>query len=82
MPRFTREQQVTTDLDEFEMINKKVYKVCNRRYIAGGTVLSLISFFNVTKGDDDIRLVYDITALGMKDSLWDPIFWIPLVQCT
>ena len=54
MPRFTREQQVTTDLDEFEMINKKVYKVCNRRYIAGGTVLSLTYLFYLSKGEYDI----------------------------
>ena len=58
------------------MIKKKVYKVRSRRYIAWSTVLSLTAFFYVPKGEDDIRLVYNLTKLGMNDYLWAPTFCI------
>ena len=44
-------------MTKFEMINKKVDKVRIRRYIDGGTVLSLNAFFYVSEGEDDTRLV-------------------------
>ena len=65
---------------EFEMIKKKVYNVRSRRYIAWGTVLSLTAFFYVLKGEDDIRLVYNLTELGMNDYLWSPTFCIMSVD--
>ena len=80
MPRFTKNQQVPTYPAEFEMIKKKVDRVRSRRYIAGGTILSLTYFFSMPKGEDYIRLVYDLTDSGLNDELWDPIFWMPLVE--
>ena len=47
---FTKKQRVTKDTAEFEMIKKKEYKVRSRRYIYGGTVLSLTDLFYVPKG--------------------------------
>ena len=58
------------------MINKYSDKLQSRRYIARGTVISLKAFFYVPKGEDDTRLVYDLTASGMNDTLWDPKFWM------
>ena len=29
------------------------------------------------KGEDDIRLVYDLTASVLNDALWAPMFWMP-----
>ena len=69
-------QWVPTDPAEFEMINKKVYKVRSRRYISGGTLLILISFVYVLKGKDDIMLVYDLTPLVLSDAFWDPTFGV------
>ena len=36
--------------------------------------------FYVPKGEDDIRLVYDLTASVLNDVLWEPKFWIPSVD--
>ena len=58
------------------MIKKNIDKVWERRYIAGGTVLSLTVLFYVPKGEDDIRLVYDIMALGLNDTMRAPTFWM------
>ena len=62
------------------MIKKNIDKVRSRRCIAGGTVLSLTDFFYVPKGKDNIRLVYDLTASGLNDDLWAPVFCMPLVD--
>ena len=70
--RFTKKQRVTTYQDGFEMIKKKVDKVQSRRYIDGDTVLSLTALFYVPKGEDDIRLVYDLTDLVLNAALWAP----------
>ena len=73
-----KNQQVPIDLDWFEMIKKNENNIRIRRYIDGGTVLVLTSLFYVPKGEDDIRLVYDLTTSEMNYALWDPTFWIPL----
>jgi hypothetical protein len=39
-------------------------------------VLSTINYFAVSKGDSDIRPVYDGTTSGLNDALWVP--WFPL----
>ena len=52
----------------------------NRRYITSGTVLSLTTFFHVPNGDSGIHLVYDLTACGLNEVLWDPKFCIPSVD--
>ena len=62
------------------MIKKNVDKVRSRRYISRDTVISLTYFFYVPKGENDIRLVYDLTASGLNDALWAPIFCMPSVD--
>ena len=66
LPRFTKKQRIPTDSAEFEMIKKKIDKVQSRRYIDGGTVLSLTALFYVPNREDDTRKVYDLTALRMN----------------
>ena len=78
LPSFTKNRRVPTYPAGFEMIKKKVYKVRSRRYISGVTVLRLTALFYVPKGEDDIRLVYCLTASGMNDAFWDPTFCMPL----
>ena len=80
MPRFTTNKRFPTDVAEFDMIKRKVEKVRIRRYISGGTVLSLTAFFYVPNGDDDTRLVHDLTASGLNDALWYPSFWMPSID--
>ena len=74
LPRFTKNQRVTTDTGKFEMIKKNVYRVQSLSYISGSIVLNLTALFYVPKGDDDIRLVCDLTALVLNDALWAPTF--------
>ena len=69
LPRFTKNQQVPTDPAELEMIKKNLYKVRSRHVIDGGTLNSLKFFFYVPKGEDDIRLLYDLTASELNDAL-------------
>ena len=65
---------------EFYIIKNKIEKVQNRRYIASGTVLRLTTFFQVPKRNSDTRLVYDLTACGLNEALWDPKFCMPSVE--
>ena len=65
---------------EFDMVKKNIEKLRNRRYITSGTVLSLTNFFHVPRVDSDIHLVYELTARGMNETLWDPKLWIPYVE--
>ena len=54
------------------MIDKLV-KVRARGYIGkllNGPIKSLTHYFAVPKGDNDIRMVYDMTASGLNQALW------------
>ena len=79
LPSFKRKQTMPKDPSTFDMVLDKISKVRSRRYIAAGLVLSLTSFFPVPKGDDDIRMVYDLTACGLNAALWAPSFWMPTI---
>lgn len=62
---------------------RKITKVRERDYIVQGvTVLSLIHMFDVPKGTDDIRLVYNGTSSGLNRSLFGPHFTLPTVDTT
>jgi hypothetical protein len=43
-------------------------------------VESLTSFFEVEKGEDDIRLVYDGSVSGLNLTIWVPRFFLPTVR--
>jgi len=57
-------------------MRKKVSKVRERGYISKGQVSSLMNMFDVPKGSDDIRMVYDGTKSGLNACLW--VLWFPL----
>ena len=80
LPTFKKAQKLPRDKNIVERITEKIHKVRLRGYIAAGLVLSLTSFFHVPKGEDDIRLVYDLTACGLNDALWAPSFWMPTIM--
>jgi hypothetical protein len=50
-----------------------------RRYFEYGLILSLTSFFLVSKGDTDIWMVYNGTSSGMNTHLWVPWFALPTI---
>jgi hypothetical protein len=67
-------QRDVRDLKTKKKVIDKLQKVRMRRYIADGYVVSLTSFSDVPKGDDDIRMVYDGLVGGLNDALWVPPF--------
>ena len=79
LPSFKEPQRMPADKSIAQKIMDKVNKVRFRSYIVVGLVLSLTSYFHVPKGEDDIRIVYDLTACGLNDALWAPTFWMPTV---
>jgi hypothetical protein len=77
---WTRPQQPGRSQAEHEQIKGKLGKVRDRRYIAGGDVTLLTSFFAVPKGIDDVRMVYDRTRSGLNDVIWVPRCPLPTVN--
>jgi hypothetical protein len=61
------------------MAKLKILKVVKRRYLRTSDVnlKSLIKYFAVPKGEDDIRLVYDAMANRLNECVWVPTFWLP-----
>ena len=59
-----------------EMAKEKIFKVVKRRYLLtlGIKAKSMIRYFAVPKGEDDIRMVYDATANHLNECLWVPSF--------
>ena len=56
--------------------------VRKKEHIDSGYVLSLIHYFYVPKGEDDVRIVYNGTGSGLNDTLWAPHFGLPDVRHT
>ena len=40
-------------------------------------IKSLIDYFYVSKGTDDIRPIFNGTSCGLTDAIWCPNFWLP-----
>ena len=59
------------------LVGGKIQTMLDRSYLETGSVLSLLHYFAVPKGDSDIRVVYDGTFSGLNDSLWAPNFFLP-----
>lgn len=62
---------------KFSLIVEKLKTIVQRNYVTTGKVTSWTDFFEVPKGDDDIRLVYNGTSCGLNQALWSPSFWLP-----
>jgi hypothetical protein len=61
---------------------EKIIKVVRRRYL-GTTDLnikSLIKYFAIPKGKDNVRMVHDATANQLNDCVWVPTFWLPMID--
>jgi hypothetical protein len=64
------------------MAKDKILKLIKQRYLlmTGIKVKSLIKYFAVPKGEDDIRLIYDVTANKLNKCVWVSAFWLPTVD--
>jgi hypothetical protein len=59
---------------------EKLSKVRKQRYLEPGDVFSLMSFFGVPKGVEDIWIVYNRTKWGLDDNIWVPRFSLPTIN--
>lgn len=79
---YMERQRWPKDPTQLSQMAEKIMKVIKRRYISGGSVVSLTGFFAVPKGASDIRMVYDATKCGLNDTIWAPTFFLPTIDCT
>eukprot|EP00957_Ditylum_brightwellii_P161852 12323317-Ditylum_brightwellii.AAC.1 len=61
-------------------MESKLLKIQQRRYMTQGLVLSIMRFFPVPKGENDICMVYDGTDSGLSDAVWVPNFGLPTIN--
>ena len=80
LPAYGKPQQLSRDPETRNRVKDKVNGVRGRRYIQPGGVKSTTGFFDVPKGDTDIRMVYDATKCGLNDALWTPNFFLPTID--
>ena len=62
------------------MVNEKPSKIVERGHTEKGPVMSLTSYFEVPKGDGDMRMVHNGTSCGLNDAVWAPNFFMPSVD--
>ena len=77
---WTEAQKLPRDALNKDKVMAKLADIRKKGYVEAGQVESLISFFDVEKGKDDIRMVYDGTKSGLNDALWAPWFPLPTVE--
>ena len=82
LPRCTDKQSVPKDARTKALVQSKVADVRAKGYIGKGEdkVVSVTSFFDVPKGTDDIRMVYNATSSGLNGAVWAPWFSLPTVD--
>ena len=80
LPVYSKPQQLSKDKVTRERVKAKVNEVRSRGYINMGGVKSTASFFDVPKGDSNIRMVYDATKCGLNAVLWTPKFFLPTID--
>ena len=81
LPRYKRSRQMLPrEPEKADQVKRKLSKVINRGYISPEEMVNVTSYFDVPKGDDDIRMVYDFTASKLNDALWAPNFWLPTIS--
>lgn len=82
-PHSMERQPPYKDLKTKEKVMTKVWKVIDRGYITTQPprpIKSLMYMFDVPKGSDDIRMVYDGSKSGLNATLWAPWFALPTVD--
>jgi len=77
---FKRPQKAPRSEEDRKRVSAKVNSVRQKRYIAPGWVVSLIHFFYVPKGPDDIRIVYNGAGCRLNKVIWAPHFGLPTIR--
>ena len=72
MPRITNTQRHIKDEAHRQKEIFKIGKAQRIDYITQGEVISLTHVFLVSKGDNEISMVYNDTSRGLNDDFWDP----------
>ena len=82
LPKCKERQSVPKDQETRSLVQKKLTDVRRKGYIKaeGVEVKSVTSFFDVPKGNDSIRVVYNATSSGLNDAIWAPWFSLPTID--
>ena len=75
-PRNRRKQRPPAP-DKRALVASKLDTVRDRGYVGAGNIVSLTDYFDVPKGESDIRMVYNVTSSGLNNAIWAPPFWLP-----
>ena len=78
--RWIQKQKSPGSKELVGIIHKKLENIREKGYVEGGQIDSLMSYFNVPKGKDDVRMVYDGSKSGLNDRLWAPWFPLPTID--
>ena len=62
------------------LLRKKEEKLVDQCYLESGFIDCIVPRFEVHKGVDDIRLVWDASQNGVNKTLWAPSFWMPMFR--
>jgi len=79
---YTAPQAPPKTTNDRRLVRAKIIPVRKRDYIASEPVDSLLHYFYVPKGPDDVRIVYNGTGCGLNDIMWAPHFGLPYVTHT
>ena len=79
-PKAKKAQSYENNDEVRNRVREKLNSVRSKGYIKPGFVKSLIRYFSVPKGDDDVRMVYDGTSSGFNDWVWAPSFSLPTIE--
>ena len=60
-----------------EKDNEKLRKLISWRYLTPEQVRTVVPRFQVKKGEDDIRVVWDLTKNGLNPLVFTPSFYLP-----
>ena len=77
-PRYVLPQRYSKDQREKDLMIEKVRDPVFKQYIDDGYVRSLSTFFCIPNGDQDIRIVYDMTNVVSMRVYGPPVSICPL----
>lgn len=80
LPSYRQPQKAENNLEARARVKGKLDRFIERGYLGPGEVKSLVNYFSVPKGEDDIRVVFDGSKFGLNTALWAPPFALPTVD--
>ena len=80
LPQCKDRQKAPKAVETLKLVQEKLTDVRRKDYISKGETKSNTAFFDVPKGEDDIRMVYNATSSGLNDAVWAPWFALPTVE--